>query len=108
VHRFRVPHGIAHQRPLLGLGDPTGDALADLDRQGFSGDPVVLRTLGVAEVHRPQRLAVLFEQVDPALVVGQQGGRGATDGVADLRNAYDRGETRAQVRDGIAGLRPRV
>ena len=99
---------VANQRPLFGLGHPAGDSLADLDGQRFGGYTVVLGAMAIAEVDRAQRPSVIFQQVDAALVVGQQGRDGLADGLADLRHAADVREARPQLLDGVEMLRPGV
>ena len=103
-----MPLGIAHQGALLGFGHPAGDALAHLDGEGLGGHAVVLDALGVTEIHRSQRVAVVFQQVDTALVVGKQGGDRLPDGLANFRDTDHAGQPRAQLLNRIEVLGPRV
>ena len=108
VDRLRMALRVANQRPLFRLGHPAGDSLADLDGQRFGGYTVVLGAMAIAEVDRAQRPAVIFQQVDAALVVGQQGRDGLADGLADLRHVADVREARPKLLDGVEMLRPGV
>src|SRR5207237_9919033 len=97
VDAFWVPLGIAHQGALLGFGYPAGDALAHLDGEGLGGHAVVLDAPGVTEIHRSQRVAVVFQQVDTAMVVGKQGGARLPYGLANCRDTDHAGPSWPQL-----------
>ncbi len=106
VPGFGVAFGVPQDGAPLGLRHPTGDPLADLHRQIGGRGAGVFFAVGRSQPDAGQRALVVIEQVDAALVVGNQGDDRVANQPADFWYGGDPSQPGAERLDSLEMLRP--